>query len=217
MTKITAAEVNKLRKTTGAGMMDCKKALVEAKGDLEKANEILREKGIATAAKKSGRIAAEGIVASYIHGNGRIGVLLEVNIETDFAAKNEDFQQFAKDIAMQIAAMNPKYVRREEVPTEMVDKEKAILKSQALNEGKPEAIVDKIIEGRIDKFFKQICLVEQPFVKDSDKTVSELTTELIAKIGENIKIRRFTRYEMGEGLEKREENFAEEVQKTMNK
>lgn len=213
---IKAADVKALRDKTGAGMMDCKKALVEAKGDLEKANEILREKGIATAAKKSGRIAAEGIVTSYIHGNGRIGVLLEVNIETDFAAKNEDFQQFAKDIAMQIAAMNPQFVRREDVPADVVDKEKAILKSQALNEGKPEAIVDKIIEGRIDKFFKQICLIEQPFVKDSDKTVSELTTELIAKIGENIKIRRFTRYEMGEGLEKREENFAEEVQK-MNK
>lgn len=213
---IKAADVKALRDKTGAGMMDCKKALVEAKGDLDKANEILREKGIATAAKKSGRIAAEGIVTSYIHGNGRIGVLLEVNIETDFAAKNEDFQQFAKDIAMQIAAMNPQYVRREEVPVDMVDKEKAILKSQAINEGKPEAIVDKIIEGRIDKFYKQICLVEQPFVKDSDKTVTELTTELIAKIGENIKIRRFTRYEMGEGLEKREENFAEEVKK-MNK
>lgn len=214
---IKAADVKALRDKTGAGMMDCKKALVEAKGDLEKANEILREKGIATAAKKSGRIAAEGIVTSYIHGNGRIGVLLEVNIETDFAAKNEDFQQFAKDVAMQIAAMNPQFVRREEVPAEIVDREKAILKAQALNEGKPEAIVDKIIEGRIDKFFKQICLVEQPFVKDADKTVSELTTELIAKIGENIKIRRFTRYEMGEGLEKREENFAEEVQKTMNR
>ena len=214
---IKAADVKALRDKTGAGMMDCKKALVEAKGDLEKANEILREKGIATAAKKSSRIAAEGIVASYIHGNGRIGVLIEVNIETDFAAKNEDFQQFAKDIAMQIAAMNPQYVRREDVPVEIVEKEKEILRLQAINEGKPEAIVDKIIEGRIDKFYKQICLVEQPFVKDSDKTVTELTTELIAKIGENIKIRRFTRYEMGEGLEKREENFAEEVKKTMGK
>lgn len=212
---IKATDVKALRDSTGAGMMDCKKALVEANGNLEKANEILREKGISSAAKKSGRIAAEGIVISYIHGNGRIGVILEVNIETDFAAKNEDFNQFAKDIAMQIAAMNPKYVRREEVPAEMVEKEKAILKNQALNEGKPEKIVDKIIEGRIDKFFRQICLVEQPFIKDSDKTVMELTTELIAKIGENIKIRRFTRYEMGEGLEKRDENFAEEVKKTM--
>lgn len=214
---IKAADVKALRDKTGAGMMDCKKALVEAKGDLEKANELLRENGIATAAKKSGRIAAEGIVTSYIHGTGRIGVLLEVNIETDFAAKNEDFQQFARDIAMQIAAMNPKFVRREDVPADEVEKEKAILKAQALNEGKPEKIVDKIIEGRIDKFFKQICLTEQPFIKDSDKTVTQLTTELIAKIGENIKIRRFTRYEMGEGLEKRDENFAEEVQKTMGK
>jgi len=214
---IKAADVKALRDKTGAGMMDCKKALVEAKGDLEKANEILREKGISNAAKKSGRIAAEGIVTSYIHGNGRIGVLLEVNIETDFAAKNDDFQQFARDIAMQVAAMNPQFVSREDVPAEVVEKEKSILKSQALNEGKPEKIVDKIIEGRIDKFFKQICLVEQPFIKDSDKTVTELTTELIAKIGENIKIRRFTRFEMGEGLEKRDENFAEEVQKTMGK
>jgi len=214
---IKAADVKALRDKTGAGMMDCKKALVEAKGDLEKANEILRENGISTAAKKSGRIAAEGIVTSYIHGNGRIGVLLEVNIETDFAAKNEDFQKFAKDIAMQVAAMNPKFVSREDVPEDVVEKEKAILKSQALNEGKPEKIVDKIIEGRIDKFYKQICLTEQPFIKDSDKTVTELTTELIAKIGENIKIRRFVRFEMGEGLEKRDENFADEVQKTMGK
>ena len=214
---IKAADVKALRDKTGAGMMDCKKALVEAKGDLEKANEILREKGISTEAKKSGRIAAEGIVTSYIHGTGRIGVLLEVNIETDFAAKNEDFQQFAKDIAMQIAAMKPQFVRREDVPADIVEKEKAILKAQALNEGKPEKIVEKIIEGRIDKFFKQICLTEQPFIKDSDKTVTQLTTELIARIGENIKIRRFTRYEMGEGLEKKDENFAEEVQKTMSK
>ncbi|HPJ21218.1 MAG TPA: translation elongation factor Ts [Clostridia bacterium] len=212
---IKATDVKALREQTGAGMMDCKKALVESNGDFEKAVEYLREKGISTAEKKSGRIAAEGVVTSYIHGNGRIGVLLEVNIETDFAAKNEDFQQFAKDIAMQIAAMKPQYVRRDEVPADVVEKEKAILKAQALNEGKPEAVVDKIIEGRIDKFFKQICLEEQQFIKDTDKTVQGLTTELIARIGENIRIRRFTRYEMGEGLEKRNENFAEEVQKTM--
>ncbi|MFO7611084.1 MAG: translation elongation factor Ts [Clostridia bacterium] len=214
---IKAADVKTLRDKTGAGMMDCKKALVEAKGDLEKAGDILREKGISTAAKKSGRIAAEGIVTSYIHGNGRIGVLLEVNIETDFAAKNEDFQQFGKDVAMQIAAMKPEYVSREDVPAEVIEKEKAILKAQALNEGKPEKIVDKITEGRLDKFFKQICLTEQSYIKDPDKTIQELTTELIARIGENIKIRRFARYEMGEGLEKREENFADEVQKTMGK
>ncbi len=212
---IKATDVKALREQTGAGMMDCKKALVESKGDFNKAVEYLREKGISTAEKKSGRVAAEGIVTSYIHGNGRIGVLLEVNIETDFAAKNEDFQQFAKDIAMQVAAMNPKYVSRDEVPVEIVEKEKAILKAQALNEGKPEKVVEKIIEGRIDKFFKDICLEEQPFIKDTDKTVQGLTTELISRIGENIKIRRFTRYEMGEGLEKRNENFAEEVKKTM--
>ena len=212
---IKATDVKALREQTGAGMMECKKALVESKGDFNKAVEYLREKGISTAEKKSGRVAAEGIVTSYIHGNGRIGVLLEVNIETDFAAKNEDFQQFAKDIAMQVAAMNPKYVSRDEVPVEIVEKEKAILKAQALNEGKPEKVVEKIIEGRIDKFFKDICLEEQPFIKDTDKTVQGLTTELISRIGENIKIRRFTRYEMGEGLEKRNENFAEEVKKTM--
>lgn len=212
---IKATDVKALRDQTGAGMMDCKKALVESNGDFNKAVEYLREKGIANAEKKSGRVAAEGIVTSYIHGNGRIGVLLEVNIETDFAAKNEDFQQFAKDVAMQVAAMNPMYVSRDEVPEDVVEKEKAILKAQALNEGKPEKVVDKIIEGRIDKFFKAICLEEQPFIKDTDKTVQGLTTELISRIGENIKIRRFTRYEMGEGLEKRNENFAEEVKKTI--
>ncbi|MBN1623049.1 MAG: translation elongation factor Ts [Clostridia bacterium] len=212
---IKATDVKALREKTGAGMMDCKKALVETNGDFDKAVEYLREKGISTAEKKSGRVAAEGIVTSYIHGNGRIGVLLEVNIETDFAAKNEDFQQFAKDVAMQVAAMNPKYVRRDEVPEDVVEKEKAILKAQALNEGKPEKVVEKIIEGRIDKFFKEICLEEQQFIKDTDKTIQGLTTELISRIGENIKIRRFTRYEMGEGLEKRNENFAEEVQKTI--
>lgn len=212
---IKATDVKALRDTTGAGMMDCKKALVEADGDMEKAVEILREKGIATAEKKSGRVAAEGIVTSYIHGDGRIGVLLEVNIETDFAAKNEDFQQFAKDVAMQIAAMKPLYVSREDVPEAVVEKEKAILKAQAINEGKPEKIAEKIVEGRLDKFYKQICLTEQDFIKDTDKTVGDLTTALIAKIGENIKIRRFTRYEMGEGLEKRNEDFAEEVKKTI--
>ncbi len=214
---IKATDVKALRDSTGAGMMDCKKALVEADGDMDKALDILREKGIATAEKKSGRVAAEGIVTSYIHGDGRIGVLLEVNIETDFAAKNEDFQQFARDVAMQIAAMKPQYVDREDVPESVVEKEKAILKTQAINEGKPEKIAEKIVEGRLDKFYKQICLNEQDFIKDTDKTISELTTELIAKIGENIKIRRFTRYEMGEGLEKRNENFADEVMKTAGK
>jgi len=212
---ISAAMVKELREKTGAGMMDCKKALIETNGDMEKAMDFLREKGIASADKKAGRIAAEGIVESYIHGNGRIGVLVEVNIETDFAAKNEDFKKFVKDIAMQIAASKPSYVTKEEVPEEVLNKEKDILKAQALNENsnKPEHIIEKMVVGRIEKFYKDICLMEQPFVKDPDKTVSQLVKEQIAAIGENISIRRFARFEMGEGIEKKEENFAEEVQK----
>jgi elongation factor Ts len=210
---ITAELVKQLRERTGSGMMDCKKALTETNGDMEKAIEYLREKGLASAAKKAGRIAAEGIVDSYIHGDGRIGVLVEVNIETDFAAKNEKFKAFVKDIAMQIAAAKPEYVRREEVPADAVEKEKEILKAQALNEGKPEKIVEKMVEGRIDKFYKEICLLEQPFIKDPDKTVQQLLTENVAAIGENINIRRFVRFERGEGLEKKEENFADEVMK----
>ncbi len=210
---VTAEMVKQLRETTGAGMMDCKKALTETDGNIEKAIEFLREKGLAAAAKKASRIAAEGLVESYIHGGGRIGVLVEVNIETDFAAKNEDFKAFVKDVAMQIAAAKPEYVRREEVPAELVEKEKEILKAQALNEGKPEKIIEKMVEGRIDKFFKEICLLEQPFIKDPDKTVQQLMNEKIATIGENINIRRFVRYERGEGIEKKEENFADEVMK----
>ncbi len=210
---ITAEMVKQLRERTGAGMMDCKKALTEANGDVEKAIEVLREKGLATAAKKSGRIAAEGIVDAYIHGDGRIGVLVEVNIETDFAAKNEEFKAFVKDIALQIAASKPEYVRREEVPTEILEKEKEILKAQALNEGKPEKIIEKMVEGRIEKFYKEICLLEQPYVKDPDKSIQQLLTEKIAAIGENINIRRFVRFERGEGIQKKEENFADEVLK----
>lgn len=212
---ITAKQVKELRERTGVGMMDCKNALVEADGDVKKASEILREKGLAKAAKKSSRIAAEGMVMSYIHGGGRIGVLVEVNIETDFAAKNENFQGFVRDVAMQIAATKPEYLSREEVPSEAIDKEKEILRNQALNEGKPERIVDKMVEGRIEKYYKSVCLLEQPFIKDTDKTISQLLTEMVALIGENINIRRFTRYEMGEGLEKRQENLAEEVAKTI--
>lgn len=210
---ITAEMVKELRESTGAGMMDCKKALTEANGDMAKAAEILRERGIAKAVKKAGRVAAEGIVDSYIHGDGKIGVLVEVNTETDFAAKNEQFKAFVKDVAMQIAAVKPEYVRREEVPTEIVEKEKEILRAQALNEGKPEKIVDKMVEGRIDKFYKEVCLLEQPFIKDPDKTIQQLLTENIASIGENITIRRFVRFERGEGIEKKEENFADEVMK----
>ena len=210
---INADMVKQLRERTGAGMMDCKKALVETDGNIEKAVEYLREKGLAAAAKKSGRIAAEGLVESYIHGDGRIGVLVEVNIETDFAAKNEDFKIFVKDVAMQIAASKPEYIRKEDVPAELVQKEKEILKAQALNEGKPEKIVEKMIEGRIEKFYKDICLLEQPWIKDPDKTINQLLIEKISIIGENINIRRFARFERGEVIEKKEDNFADEVMK----
>ncbi|SHJ91169.1 translation elongation factor Ts [Paramaledivibacter caminithermalis] len=211
---VTASMVKELREKTSAGMLDCKKALVETDGDMEKAIEILREKGLAKAAKKAGRIAAEGIISSYIHG-GRIGVIVEVNSETDFVAKNEEFQTFAKDVAMQVAASNPLYVRREEIPKETIEKEKEILRNQALNEGKPEKIVDKMVEGRIEKYYKEVCLLEQPFIKNPDITIQDLLNEKIAKIGENLNIRRFARFEVGEGIEKKEENFAEEVAKQM--
>lgn len=213
---VTAELVKELRESTGAGMMECKKVLVETNGDLAKAAELLRERGIAKAAKKSGRIAAEGLVDSYIHGDGRIGVLLEVNIETDFAAKNEQFKSFVKDIAMHIAAAAPEYVRREEVSDEVLQKEMEILKAQAINEGKPVDIAEKIVQGRIGKFYSEICLLEQPFVKDPDMTVEKYVASFIATIGENINIRRFVRYERGEGLEKKEENFADEVMKQIN-
>lgn len=214
---VDAASVKELRERTGAGMMDCKKALVESNGDMEKAIEILREKGLAAAAKKAGRIASEGIVESYIHGGGRIGVLIEVNSETDFVAKNEGFRAFVKDMAMQVAAANPLYVSRDQVDQNLIEKEKEIYRAQALNEGKPEKIVDKMVEGRVDKYLKEICLLEQPFIRDTDKTVQGVLTELIAKIGENISIRRFVRYEMGEGLQKKEDNFVEEVMSQMKK
>ncbi len=210
---ITAEMVKQLRERTGAGMMDCKKALTDADGNTDKAIEILRERGLAAAAKKAGRIAAEGLVGSYIHDNGRIGVLVEVNIETDFAAANEEFKQFVKDIAMQIAAAKPEFVKKEDVPTEVLEKELNILRAQARNEGKPEKIIEKMVEGRIDKYYKEVCLMEQPWIKDPDKTIKQLVTEKIATIGENINIRRFARFERGEGLEKKDENFAEEVAK----
>ena len=211
MAEITAALVKELRERTGAGMMDCKKALSATDGDLEKAIDFLREKGLAAAAKKAGRVAAEGLVEAYIHGGGRIGVLVEVNCETDFVAKTDAFKELVKDIAMHIAATNPSYLKREEVPTAELEHEQAVLAEQARNEGKPEKIIEKMVAGRIEKYYKEVCLMEQPFVKDADKTISDLITESIAKIGENISIRRFTRYQLGEGIEKKEENFAEEV------
>ena len=197
-------------------MLDCKKALEEANGDLTRASEILREKGLAAAAKKGDRIATEGVVESYIHAGGRIGVLVEVNCETDFVAKTDQFRAFVKDIAMQIAAANPKFLSREEVSQAELDKEKEILRNQALNEGKPEKIVDKMVEGRMNKYYEDNCLMEQVFVKDQDKTITTLLNEKIAAIGEKISIRRFARFELGEGLEKKTENFAEEVMAQVN-
>lgn len=211
MAEITAALVKELRERTGAGMMDCKKALAATEGDMDKAIDFLREKGLAAAAKKAGRIAAEGLVESYIHGGGRIGVLVEVNCETDFVAKTDAFKSLVKDIAMHIAAANPSYLRREEVPAAELEHEKMVLSEQARNEGKPEKIIEKMVNGRIEKYYKEVCLLEQPFVKDPDKTISDLITESIAKIGENIAIRRFTRYQLGEGIEKKQEDFAAEV------
>ncbi len=211
---VTAQMVKELREITSAGMLDCKNALVETDGNLDEAIKLLREKGLAKAAKKAGRVASEGAIISYVHG-GRIGVIVEINSETDFVGKLDEFQEFGRDVAMQIAAANPKYIRREEVPAEILDEEREILRQQAINEGKPEKIIDKMVEGRVEKYYKESCLLEQSFIKDGDKTIQQLLLEKIAKIGENISIRRFTRYELGEGIEKVEENFADEVAKTI--
>ncbi|ADG06238.1 translation elongation factor Ts [Kyrpidia tusciae] len=208
---ITAAQVKELRDRTGAGMMDCKRALTDAEGDMDKAIQLLRERGLAAAAKKAGRVATEGLVEAYIHGGGRIGVLVEVNCETDFVANTDEFRGLVKDIAMQVAAARPEYVRRDEVPAEVIEKEKSIYRAQAEAEGKSAAIVERMVEGRLEKFFKEACLLEQPFIKNPDITVEQLVKEKISKIGENISVRRFARFELGEGLEKKEENFAEEV------
>ncbi len=213
MAEITAAQVKDLRERTGSGMADCKKALVETNGDLDKALEYLRKKGLASAAKKEGRIATEGLVQSYIHGNGRIGVLVEVNCETDFVARGEQFQQFVRDVAMQIAAMNPQYLATADVPPAVVEKERGIRLDQAKQSGKPEAVLGKIVDGQIAKWLKEICLYEQAWVKDDKKTIRDLNQDLVAKIGENCKIRRFVRFELGEGLEKKKDDFAAEVAK----
>ena len=211
MAEVTAAMIKELREATGAGLMDCKKALKEVDGDLDKATEFLRKKGLAKAAKKAGRAATEGVVHSYIHANRRIGVLVEINCETDFVAKTDGFVEFANDVAMQIAAMNPDCVRREEMDTSAVEKEREILKAKALAEGKPEKIVDKIVDGQINKFYSERVLMEQAFVKENKKSIEQLQQELVAKLGENIQIRRFSRFELGEGLEKKQEDFAAEV------
>ncbi len=208
---ISATQVNELRKATGAGLMDCKKALTETEGDHEKAIDYLRKKGLAAASKKAGRVASEGAVGSYIHAGGKIGVLLEVNCETDFVAKNEQFQKFVKDVAMHIAAASPTAVSRDEVPAELVEREKEIYRAKARESGKPENIIEKIIEGQVNKFYADICLLEQSYVKDPDKTIQTYLNETIATIGENMSIRRFTKYVLGEGLAKKESDFAAEV------
>jgi elongation factor Ts len=217
MTVVSATLVKELREKTGAGMMDCKKALEEAHGDLKKATELLREKGLAAAKNKAGRIATEGLVESYIHAAGRIGVLVEINCETDFVAKTDSFREFVRDVAMQIAAANPKFVSKDEVSADELNKEREILRAQALNEGKPAHIVDKMVEGRMSKFYEEVCLLEQSFIKDPDKTIRTLVNEKIATIGENISIRRFVRFELGEGLEKKQDNFVEEVMAQVKK
>lgn len=211
----TVKDITTLREQTGAGMLDCKNALTECDGDLAKAADWLREKGIAKAAKKASRIAAEGSVFLYNHMNGKIGVMLELNCETDFVAKNEDFQTLGHDICLHIAANAPKYVSRDEVDASEIEKEREILKAQVINEGKPEAMADKIVDGKIGKFYKDICLLEQPFVKNPDITVEQLVNDAVVKIGEKISVRRFARFVMGEGLEKKNENFAEEIDKQM--
>ena len=216
MANVTAAAIQALRQKTGAGMMECKKALTEAEGDEEKAIENLRKHGLASATKKEGRVAAEGLVNAYIHAGGKIGVLLEVNCQTDFVARTEEFRAFVHDLAMHITAAEPRYTNKEDVPADVLDKEREIALEQAnldpKNAGKPQQVLDKIVEGRISKFYQETCLMEQAFVKDQNITVGDLVRQMISKTGENIRVRRFTRYKMGEGLEKRTSDLGAEVQ-----
>jgi elongation factor Ts len=198
--EISIELVKDLRQRTGAGVIDCKTALQEAKGNMEAAIDYLRRKGLASAAKKAGRIATDGLVSAYIHAGGKMGVLVEINCETDFVAKTEDFQTFVKNIAMHIAAANPQYIRREEIPEEVLERERAIYRTQALETGKPQKVIDKIVEGKMERFYSEVCLLEQTYVRDSDLTIKELVDAMIAKIGENITIRRFARFQLGEGL-----------------
>jgi elongation factor Ts len=217
MADITAGAIKALREKTGAGMMECKKALTEAEGIEDRAIEILRERGLASAKKKEGRVAAEGVVGSYIHMGGKVGVLVEVNCETDFVARGEEFQQLVKDIAMHIAAAEPRYVSREEVTADVLGKERDIARAQAKNDpknaNKPDQVIDKIVEGRLNKYYEEFVLLDQPFIKAPEKTVGELITDNVAKTGEKITVRRFARYKMGEGLAKREDDFGDEVAK----
>jgi elongation factor Ts len=209
--EITAQMVKQLRERTGAPMMDCKVALGEAGGDMDKAVDGLRKKGLAAAAKKAGRVTAEGAVGSYIHAGGKIGVLVEVNCETDFVARTEPFQELVRDIAMHIAAAEPKFLHRDEVTADVLDGERAIFREQALATGKPQAVVERIVDGKIEKYYSEFVLLEQPFVKDPDHTVGQMIAERIGRIGENIQVRRFSRFKLGEGIEKRKDDFAAEV------
>ncbi len=209
--EINAKLVNELRQKTGTGIMDCKRALQEAQGDIDKAVVILREKGMADAKKKSARIAAEGKVETYLHMGGRIGVLVEVNCETDFVARGEDFQNFCREIAMQVAAANPQYLVAEDIPENILEEERKIYRKQALESGKPESVLEQIVEGRMKKFFAEVCLMEQPYIREQKMSVEKLREELVGKTGENIRIRRFTRYELGEGIEKKKNDLAAEV------
>lgn len=208
---VSATQVKDLREKTNAGMMDCKKALEESQGDFEKAVEWLRKKGLSAAAKKAGRVASEGLVSSYIHSGGRIGVLLEVNSETDFVAQNDLFKVFVSDIAMHIAAMGPQFVKMDEIPEAVREKEKEILKAKAIEQGKKPEMLEKILDGQIKKWAAEICLLDQKFVKNPDLSIQDLLNQTISKIGENLVIRRFVRYELGEGIEKEKKDFAQEV------
>jgi elongation factor Ts len=211
MAEITAQMVKELRERTGAGMMDCKNALAETQGDMERAVDALRKKGLAAAAKKAGRVTAEGAVGSYIHAGGKLGVLVEINCETDFVARTDQFQELVRDIAMHIAASDPRFVRREEVTADALERERAIFREQALASGKPANVVDRIVDGKMEKYYSEFVLLEQPFVKNPDVSVGELIAEKVGKIGENIQVRRFVRFRLGEGIEKRQDDFATEV------
>jgi elongation factor Ts len=214
--QVSAQMVKELRDRTGAGMMDCKAALAETGGDLEKAIDALRKKGLAAAAKRAGRVAADGLVTSYIHAGGKLGVLVEVNCETDFVARTDDFQELVRDVAMHVAAADPRFVRREEVPSEAIERERAIFREQAAASGKPAQVIEKIVEGKLEKFYAEACLLEQPFVKNPDQTVGQLVQERVARIGENIQVRRFARFKLGEGIEKRSTDLAAEVAATIS-
>ena len=211
MAEVTAQMVKELRERTGAGMMDCKNALAECQGNLDAAVEALRKKGLAAAAKKAGRVTAEGAVGSYIHAGGKIGVLVEVNCETDFVARTDQFQELVRDVAMHVAASDPRVVRREEVTPELLESERAIFREQALASGKPANVVERIVAGKMEKLYSEIVLLEQPFVKNPDVTIAQHIAEKVGKIGENIQVRRFVRYKLGEGIEKRHDDFAAEV------